>query len=41
MLINNWHVHALSDEVGAEPVGVHALGQDFVLMRDPQRGDHG
>ena len=34
MLINNWYVLGLSDEVGAEPVGVHALGQDFVLFRD-------
>ena len=34
MLINNWYVLALSEEVGADPQGVHALGQDFVLFRD-------
>jgi len=34
MLINNWYVLALSDDVGSEPVGVHALDQDFVLFRD-------
>ncbi len=34
MLINNWYVLGLSDEVGTKPVGVHALGQDFVLFRD-------
>lgn len=40
MLINNWYVLALSDEVGAEPVGVHALNQDFVLFRDEQGAVH-
>jgi len=40
MLINNWYVLALSDEVGAEPVGVHALGQDFVLFRDERERVH-
>lgn len=34
MLINNWYVLALSEEVGTEPVGVRALSQDFVLFRD-------
>jgi phenylpropionate dioxygenase-like ring-hydroxylating dioxygenase large terminal subunit len=34
MLINNWYVLGLSADVGAEPVGTHALGQDFVLFRD-------
>ncbi len=40
MLINNWYVLALSHEVGAEPVGVHALGQDLVLFRDEQNDVH-
>lgn len=34
MLINNWYVLGLSAEVKDKPVGVHALGQDFVLFRD-------
>ena len=34
MLINNWYVLGLTDEVGEAPVGTHALGQDFVLFRD-------
>ncbi len=38
MLINNWYVLALSEEVAAKPLGVHALSQDFVLFRD-QRGE--
>ena len=33
MLINNWYVLGLSDEVSKTPVGVRALGQDFVLFR--------
>lgn len=40
MLINNWYVLALSEEVGTEPVGVHALGQDFVLFRDERNNVH-
>lgn len=40
MLINNWYVLALSEEVGAEPLGVHALGQDFVLFRDEEGHAH-
>ncbi len=34
MLINNWYVLANAQDVSAEPLGVHALGQDFVLFRD-------
>jgi phenylpropionate dioxygenase-like ring-hydroxylating dioxygenase large terminal subunit len=40
MLINNWYVLALSEEIGTEPVGVHALGQDFVLFRDEVKNVH-
>lgn len=40
MLINNWYVLALSDEVAAEPVGVRALGHDFVLFRDGEGEVH-
>jgi len=40
MLINNWYVLALSEEIGTEPVGVHALGQDFVLFRDEGKNVH-
>jgi phenylpropionate dioxygenase-like ring-hydroxylating dioxygenase large terminal subunit len=40
MLINNWYVLALSEDVGEEPHGVHALGQDFVLFRDQDRAVH-
>lgn len=34
MLINHWYVLADAGEVADSPVGVHALGQDFVLFRD-------
>jgi len=34
MLINQWYVLAGTSEVGAEPLGVHALGQNLVLFRD-------
>jgi phenylpropionate dioxygenase-like ring-hydroxylating dioxygenase large terminal subunit len=34
MLINNWYVLALSEELGDEPLGVHALRRDLVLYRD-------
>lgn len=40
MLINNWYVLALSEEVGSQPLGVRALGQDFVLFRDQQEKVH-
>ena len=40
MLINNWYVLGLSDEVREKPVGVHALGQDFVLFRDKDGKAH-
>lgn len=40
MLINNWYVLALADDVGTEPLGVHALGQDFVLFRDAEQRVH-
>ena len=36
MLINNWYVAALSDDVKqGEPLGVRMLGLDFVLFRLP------
>lgn len=34
MLINNWYVLGLSEELGDTPVAARALGQDFVLFRD-------
>lgn len=34
MLINNWYVLATAEDVDDGPIGVHALGQDFVLFRD-------
>ena len=34
MLINNWYVVGLSDEVSTKPVGVRVLGQDLVLFRN-------
>lgn len=34
MLINHWYVLAHGADVGDRPVGVRALGQDFVLFRD-------
>lgn len=34
MLINHWYVLAESEELRDQPLGVHALGQDFVLFRD-------
>jgi phenylpropionate dioxygenase-like ring-hydroxylating dioxygenase large terminal subunit len=40
MLINNWYVLGLSEHVKDQPVGVHALGQDFVLFRDQQQKVH-
>lgn len=40
MLINNWYVLALSEEIGNEPVGVRALDQDFVMFRDEQGSVH-
>jgi len=40
MLINNWYVLALSEEVGTEPLGVHALDQAFVLFRDEHGSVH-
>ncbi len=40
MLINNWYVLGLSEQVKDEPVGVHALGQDFVLFRDKDGKAH-
>jgi phenylpropionate dioxygenase-like ring-hydroxylating dioxygenase large terminal subunit len=40
VLINNWYVLALSEEVTTDPVGVHALAQDFVLFRDEQGKVH-
>lgn len=36
MLINNWYVAAMSEDVSAEkPLGVRMLGVDFVLFRNP------
>ncbi len=40
MLLNQWYVLANSDEIGPGPVGVHALGQDFVLFRDESGAAH-
>lgn len=34
MLINHWYVLAESDGLRDQPLGVRALGQDFVLFRD-------
>ena len=40
MLINSWYVLGNSEDVGEAPVGVHALGQDFVLFRDKEGQAH-
>ena len=40
MLINCWYVLGNSEDVGEAPVGVHALGQDFVLFRDKEGKAH-
>lgn len=34
MIVNNWYVAVLADEVGDEPVRVRMLGCDFVVFRD-------
>ena len=35
MIINNWYVAAMSDDVSADkPLGVRMLGVDFVLFRN-------
>lgn len=35
MLINNWYVAAVADEITDKPTGVRMLGLDFVLYREP------
>jgi phenylpropionate dioxygenase-like ring-hydroxylating dioxygenase large terminal subunit len=35
MLINNWYVAAVADEITDKPTGVRMLGLDFVLFREP------